>query len=106
MDNQELIFKIEVFIYTVHLLDYICRIMQHVYIMEDISVITPLSAASLILRILYIPLARKKTSSFINQIKIFAKIQNSIIIYILFMVAVSSLFAVLSRGHSDEPFTV
>lgn len=101
-----MIFKIESFIYTVHLLDYICRIMQRVYIMEDVSVITPLATASLVLRVLYIPLAGKTSSSLINQVKIFAKIQNSIVIYILLMVVVSSFFAILSRGHSDETFSV
>jgi hypothetical protein len=87
-------------------LDYFCIIMQGVYFMQEVSVLTPLATASLALRILYVPLISGNYPSFNAQLKMFAKMQNSIFIYILFMVIVSSVIATFSMSLSSHTFPI
>jgi hypothetical protein len=95
-ENQDMMFKIEGFIYGASLLDYLFRVFENIYFMEEPSVFTPLATAALSLRILYIPLSRFSSSAFIQQLKTFACMQNAVSIYLFFMVTVAAIVASLT----------
>jgi hypothetical protein len=99
-------FKIECYIYVVNLFDYICRIIQQVYLLEESSVLTPLATAALFLRIIYPFLLKSRFSAFIQQIKAFANIQNSICLYVIFMFVVSVIVAILTMQLENSSFGV
>ena len=68
---------------------------------------TPIASGALIFRLFYIPLSSKSCDSFNTVLKIIAKMQNAIGLYMFFMLCVAGVLACLSiQFESNHGFVV